>query len=418
LPPALRVWTHRDYAIYMAGCVPNYVTFWMQKVGIGWLAWELTHSPFWLGVVTAVDLAPLLLLAPLAGAISDRWEALRQFRITQVLILAHGLALPAFYFSGLMRLDVLIGLTVYSGVVYPFMTTARYSIVPRLVPRSELASAIGLDSAFFHGSRFLGPAIAGFVIPAFGVGGTFGVNAAGSAGLLTALCFVTLRPAEAPAKRSRNILAEMREAFLYVRSHPGIGRIFLVLTVASTCTRPVQDMMPGIVDGVYHAGPRGLAWMVSSLGVGAMMSAAWIAMRGRTSGLTSLVIFGAFNVSVCVMLIVAAPNLALGIPVAVLTGFSLNSMSTSTQTLVQSAVADDMRGRVMGLYIMIFRGAPAFGSLLVGAASSHFGLRAAFIGAGCAGLISFAAAAPQRKAIAAALERQRAETGAKTPAPA
>jgi predicted MFS family arabinose efflux permease len=316
-----------------------------------------------------------------------------------------------------MRLEALIALTLYSGVVYPFMTTARYSIVPRLVPRTELASAIGLDSAFFHGSRFLGPAIAGFVIPAFGVGGTFVVNAAGSAGLLTALCFLRLRPAEAPPKRSRNILADMREAFLYVRRHPGIGRIFLVLTVASTCTRPVQDMMPGIVDGVYRAGPQGLAWMVSSLGVGAMMSAAWIAMRGRTSGLTSIVIIGAFSVSLCVMFIVAAPGLVFGIPAAILTGFSLNSMSTSTQTLVQSAVADDMRGRVMGLYIMIFRGAPAFGSLLIGAASSHFGLRAAFIGAGCVGLLSWAVAAPKRKAIAAALEPRRVETDAKAPGP-
>jgi MFS family permease len=409
LPPALRVWTHRDYAIYMAGCIPNYMTFWMQKVGIAWLAWELTHSPFWLGVVTAMDLAPLLLLAPLAGALSDRWEPLRLFRITQICILAHGLALPALYFSGLMRIEVLLVLTAYSGIVYPFMSTARFSIVPRLLPRIDLPSAIGVDSAFFHGSRFLGPAIAGFVIPAFGVGGTFVVNAAGSAGLLTALFFVRLRPAEASTRKTKNILADVREAFSYVRHHGGIGPIFLVLTVASTFTRPVQDMMPGIVDGIYHAGASGLAWMMSSLGVGAMMSAGWIAVRGRTAGLTSVIILGAFSVSLGVMGLVSTDHLAFGIPIAVFTGFSLNTMSTSVQTLVQSAVADEMRGRVMGLYIMIFRGAPAFGSLLIGAASTHFGLRNAFVAAGCMGLLSWAAALPRRRAIAVALEREHVE---------
>ncbi len=407
LPPILRVWENRDYAVYMAGSIPNYVTFWMQKVGIGWLAWELTHSPFWLGVVTAVDLAPLLLLAPFAGALSDRREPLRLFRLTQIGILGHGLALPILYFTGLMRIETLLALTAYSGVVYPFMSAARFSIVPGLMPRGDLASGVALDSAFFHASRFIGPAIAGFIIPAFGVGGTFVVNAAGSAGLLIALCFVNVRPSENRPRRAKNIFADVVEAISYVRNHGGIGQIFLILTIASTCARPVQDMMPGIVDGIYHAGPRGLAWMMSSLGVGAMLSAAWIAARGRTAGLTSWIMFGAFNVSLCVMCIVMVETLALAIPLAVLTGFSLNTMSTSTQALVQSSVDDAMRGRVMSLYIMIFRGAPAFGSLLVGAASSHIGLRAAFIGASCLALVSWASALPRRRAIAAALEQGR-----------
>ena len=111
MPPVLSVWKNRNYAIFMSGCIPNYITFWMQKVGIGWLAWEMTHSPFWLGVVTAVDLAPLLILAPFAGALADRWEAMKQFRITQIGVLLHGIALPAVYFSGLMRIEVLIALT-------------------------------------------------------------------------------------------------------------------------------------------------------------------------------------------------------------------------------------------------------------------------------------------------------------------
>ncbi len=405
LPPVLSVWANRNFAIFMAGCIPNYITFWMQKVGIGWLAWELTHSPFWLGVVTAVDLMPLLVLAPFAGALADRWEALKQFRVTQICVLLHGVALPVLYFTGLMRIEVLIALSVYSGIIYPFNSTARLAILPRLLPRAEFATGIGLDSAFFHGSRFIGPAIAAVIIPVFGVGATFLVNAIGSANMLTALWFVELRPSEGEPRKAKNIFADVGEAFSYIRNQGGIATIFMMLTVASAFTRPIQDMMPALAGDVFHSGAVGLAWLTSSLGIGAMISAAWIASRGRISGLTMVIISGAFNVSIGVAGLVATDQLWIGIVCAVLTGFSLNTMSTSVQTLVQSSVSDDMRGRVMSLYIMIFRGAPAFGSLLIGIASSHFGLRITFAVAACMSLITGLIAFPRRRRLAAELEK-------------
>ena len=406
MPPVLSVWKNRNYAIFMSGCIPKNITFWMQKVGIAWLAWEMTHSPFWLGVVTAVDLAPLLILAPFAGALADRWEAMKQFRITQIGVLLHGIALPTLYFSGLMRIEALIALTAYSGIIYPFNSTARLSILPRLLPRAEFPTGIGLDSAFFHGSRFLGPAIAALLIPIYGVGATFLVNAIGSAWLQFALLFLKLRPAEGEPRKPKNILGDVKEAFSYVRHHGGIGSIFLMLTVASAFTRPIQDMMPGIAGDIFHSGAVGLAWLTSSLGIGAMISAGWIASRGRISGLTTVIIAGAFNVSLGVAGLVSTDLLWVGIASAVLTGFSLNTMSTSVQTLVQSAVSDDMRGRVMSLYIMIFRGAPAFGSLLIGIVSSHFGLRATFAVAASMSLAIGLFSLPRRRRLIDELETE------------
>ncbi len=405
LPPVLRVWTHRNYAIFMGGCIPNYITFWMQRVGIGWLAWDMTHSPLWLGIVTAADLAPLLLLAPIAGALADRWEVLKQFRLTQVCILLHGAALPALYFADLLRIEVLLALTVFYGIVYPFMSAARLSVMPRTLPRADLASGIALDSAFFHGSRFLGPAIAAMIIPVFGVGSTLLVNAFGSAWLQLALFFVKLRPPEGEARKPKNMFNDVKESFSFVRNHGGIGPIFLMLTVASCFTRPIQDMMPGIAGSVFHAGPVGLAWLTSSLGIGAMISAGWIAFRGRISGLTNVVVNGALLLSIGTFGLVSTEWIYIGIPFAVLMGFSLNTMSTSVQALVQNAVGDDMRGRVMSLYIMIFRGAPALGSLLIGLASTHFGLRAAFAVSACLNLILWIVFMPRRRKIAVSMER-------------
>ncbi len=402
--PILRVWTYRDYALFMAGCIPNYITFWMQKVGIGWLAWDLTHSTFWLGLVTAIDLAPLLIFAPIAGALADRWGALNQFRVTQIGVMAHAAALPGLYFTGFLNIEALVALTIFSGIVYPFMSTARLGVLPRILPRDILASGIGMDSAFFHGSRFIGPAIAALLIPLYGVGATFVVNAIGCGGLLIALWLIELRPAEGEARKPKNLFADVGEAFSYVRHHDGIGPIFLLLTIASTFTRPIQDMLPGIAGGIFHAGPEGLAWLTSALGIGAMISAAWIATRGRVAGLTTVIMTGALNVSIGSIALVLSDQLLLGIPCAALIGFSLNTMSTSVQTLVQSAVSDDMRGRVMSLYVMIFRGAPALGSLVIGLISDRFGLSATFVLAGCLGLISWGFSMPKRKQIAASLE--------------
>ena len=402
--PILRVWTHRDYALFMVGCIPNYITFWMQRVGIGWLAWDLTHSTFWLGLVTAIDLAPLLLLAPIAGALVDRWGALRQFRVTQIGVMLHAAAFPVLYFTGLMNIEALVALTIFSGIVYPFMSTARLGVLPRILPRDILASGIGLDSAFFHGSRFVGPAIAALLIPLYGVGATFVVNVIGSAGLMITLWMISLRPAEGEPRKAKTLFADVGEAFSYVRHHKGIGPIFLLLTIASTFTRPIQDMLPGIAGSVFHSGPEGLAWLTSALGIGGMISAAWIATRGRVSGLTTVIMTGAFNVSIGSIALVMSDQLMFGIPFAVLIGFSLNTMSTSVQTLVQSAVSDDMRGRVMSLYVMIFRGAPALGSLVIGLISDRLGLTTTFLLAGCLGLLSWGLSMPKRQQIAASLE--------------
>lgn len=406
LPPVLRVWTNRNYAFFMGGCIPNYITYWMQRVGIGWLAWEMTHSPLWLGILAAMDLAPLLLLAPIAGAVVDRWDPLKQFRIAQFCILLHAAALPLLYFSGNMSIGALLGLTAFYGIVYPFMSSARLAVLPRTMRREDLASGIALDSALFHGSRFLGPAIAGVLIPIFGVGATLVVNAFGSAWLQVCLLFVKLASPEGPGRKARNIFRDVGEAFSYVRHHGGIGPIFLVLVVVSTFTRPVQDMMPGIAGSIYHAGPVGLAWLTSSLGVGAMISGAWIAFRGRIAGLTQVIINGALLMTAGIAGLVSTDIIYIGIPFAVLTGFSLNTMSTSVQTLVQASVPDDMRGRVMSLYIMIFRGAPAMGSLILGAVSTHIGLQVSFT---CAAVLSFTMWVifrPRRRAIAAELEQE------------
>ena len=407
--PILRIWAHRNYAFFMGGMAPSLLANWMQRVGVGWLAWELTHSTDWLGAVAAADFAPMLVLAPLAGAVTDRGHPLRQVQIAQALILAQAIALTLLTFAGQMTIELLFGLSLLLGCLHPFSIAARHAVVPKTVPREHFATAIALDSAIFQTSRFIGPAIAGILIPTVGVGGTFAAYAVGLAIFLAALFCLDLPPPDRKAHRQNHILQDVREGLAYVRGHPGIWPVFVLLSVVSVLMRPLQDMLPGFAGGVFHAGPVGLALLTSSLGVGATISATWIATRGHVRGLARLFVVGCLVLGIATLGFVATAELWVALIFGAFSGFALNSMSTSTQALVQTAVADHMRGRVMSLYTLIFRGTPAIGAVAIGLLAERFGLRLTFAAAAVICLAAWAVAAPRHRTLASALERANGE---------
>lgn len=405
MPDALaRVLAHRNYAWLLLGGAPSYITTWMQRVGVGWLAWELTHSPLWLGLVAAADLAPSLLLSPFAGAITDRHDRLFQLKLSKFLLLSQALALAVFQFAGLLTIELLFGLSLASGLVHPFNQAARHSVVPATISRADFPTAIAMDSAIFQVCRFLGPAAAAVMIPFAGVAGTFLSHVVGLAIFLFAL--FQLRLAAQPRKdnKGRSVGADVLEGLRYVRGHDAIWPLLLMLAVASVMLRPVQEMLPGFAGQVFGAGAVGLAWLTSTMGLGAFVSAVWIASRGGSKGLTNIAVFGLLGLCMATFGFVATGSLWVGALCATLMGFTVNTMSTSIQTLVQLAVADDMRGRVMSLYGLIWRGTPALGALVAGGVAEVLGLRWTFAAAAAICLVAWAVAARHRRAIALAAE--------------
>lgn len=403
LPPLLRVWTHRNYAYYIGGMTPNLITLWMQRVGIGWLAWELTESTIWLGLVAAADLAPMLFLAPFAGVAVDRGNPLRIQRIATALEVLQALALGIFTLLGMMQIELLFALSLMLGCVHPYATASRHAMIPSLVPREIYATAVAMDSALFNASRFLGPALAGLVITLSGAGGTFIVNACGCAIFLWGLFQVDALPPKRDQAR-RSVWGDVRSSLSYIRGHIGIAVLFVLVTVMSTFARPVQDMLPGFSGEVFNKGAIGLAWLTSSMGIGAMASAVWIAARGRVTGLTASVVFGCLGLSLAIIGFVATDNLYVASVFCALIGFTMNSVSTSAQTLVQFTVGDDMRGRVMSFYALVYRGTPAIGAVVVGALSEHLSLRWAFAGVAVIVLLAWVLVLGKRRAMTAALE--------------
>jgi MFS family permease len=407
MTPLLRVLSYRKFALFEGGLFPQYMTGWIQRVGAGWLAWELTESTAWLGVIAAADLAPMIIIAPFAGAVADRLEPLRLIRLSQILLMVQAICLLTLSLSGYMRIEYLFALTLFSGMVYPFHSTARQSIIPSTVPRQDFSGAVAIDSACFHSNRFIGPTLAAFIIPAFGVNGAFFAHVIGS--FLSVGAFHALRlPPPDRTRRSRgNLFGDVGQTFVYAWRHPAIRPLLLILFCASFFVRPVQDMLPGFAEAVFSGNARTLAWLTSAMGIGALAGALHVAIRGGTRGLTDFCIIGYVCTAAGGLGISLAPNLWAGLLFLFIGGYGLNVMSTCVQALMQLAVDDHIRGRVLSLYLLFYRGIPAIGALLVGVAAEVYGLRGATGAGGLLCILMLVVIWPTRRPIIALLETPR-----------
>ncbi len=404
--PALRVWRNRNYLLFEAGWFPQSITTWIQRIGVTWLAWELTHSNAWVGAIAAADLAPMIVLAPIAGAMADRASnAMRLLRLTKVLMLAQAVVLAVLMYADLMSIEILFALSLVTGVIHPYASAARQIVLASSVVREDFPSAIALDSALFQSCRFIGPALAAIMIVWWGVSSTFIAHIAGNVILLATLMFMKIEPRDRRGHVRRSLLIEIADSVNYTRGHGAIWPLFLLLTVASILLRPVQELLPGFASKVFDAGPEGLGWLASSMGIGATASATWIAFRGRIEGLSNWAIAGGLILVLATLGFAATDQLWLGLIFAGLTAFGINTMSTSIQTITQSVVSDGMRGRVMSLYSLIFRGLPAIGALVLGSIADKIGLSRTFTIVALMSLCVWGLVAVKARTIAEAVRR-------------
>lgn len=405
--PVVGVWRHRDYRRFMLGLGVFYVTGWMQRIGVGWLAWELTHSHAWVGAVAAADLAPLVVLGPFAGAQADRSDPLRLMRWSQIAFIAQAVVLAALTLSGQMTIGLLFALSLASGLVQPYYTAARQMIIPASVPRAVFPTAITFDATFFHGSRFMGPMLAAIAIPFAGVESTFLVHVVGCLVFFLMVARMSLEIPPRDTHKAAGLLREIADGLAYTRSHPGIWPLFGMLAVASLFARPLQDLLPGFAGAVFEAGAPGLAWLTSSMGAGSLAAGIYLATRGHVRGLATASIAATCALAVTTFGFVSTNRLASGISFAIVWGFALTLMGVGIQAMTQVTVADDMRGRVMILYAMIYRGLPAVGALTIGVIAEYIGIRSTFALAALVTLVAWLTLARRHKSIDEAMSVQR-----------
>ena len=374
LGKTVQAFTHRNYRIYAAGNAVSLTGVWMQRVAVGWLAWSLTHSGAWLGIVSMAEFFPVVFLSPLAGALADRRDRVGIIRVTQIAGSIEASLLAVLVYTGAITIELLFGLTLLLGIFNAVAQPSRLALIPTLVDRAALPSALAINAIIFNSARFLGPAVAGVVIAKLSVAAAFTVNAVTYVAFLIAM--TNLRGIRAlPVAATQGVLKASAEAYGYASRHPGIAPMLLLFTITTIGTRGFVELFPGFADSVFGRGPEGLATLTSTVGLGAIFGAGWMLLRPAVSGLTALVLGNTLMISLAILGFTLTDRFTIALPCVFLAGTAMTITGVGAQTLIQAAVDIRMRGRIMALYGMIFRAGPALGAVLMGSLSERFGLR-------------------------------------------
>ena len=399
------VLAQRNARIFYSGSVICWTGSWIQRIATDWLAWELTHSIMWVAVIAFCNLVPSVVISPIAGAVADRMDRVHLTMISQFVAAGQAAILVALVLTGTIRIEFMAILTACNGAAETFAQPARQCLIPGLVPRRYLPGAVALNSLTYNLARFIGPAISGPMIAAWGVVPSIAVNCA--AFLYASLTMVMLRldPAIRRSQRTTgSVLHDAIEGVRYVTRHRGIGPIMLFAATMGMLLRAVPEMLPPYVEDLFGRRAEGLATLASAMGAAALVGGSYVAIRGRLQGLTRLALLCGLCLTLATAGFVATGHFAVGVACIAAMGAMTTMHGISIQTLLQSSCSPLMVGRVLSLWGMITRAAPAMGALVYGAASELVGLQIPVLVGSSLCLLMWLRTWRRRTSIAAALE--------------
>jgi MFS family permease len=369
----LRALSHRNYRLFFGGQSISLIGTWMTRIATGWLVYRLTHSAFLLGIVGFAGQIPAFFLVAFAGVWIDRWDRHRTLVITQVLSMVQSFALAALALSGIINIAEIIALSLFQGLINAFDMPARQAFVVQMVEnRDDLGNAIALNSSMVNAARLIGPSVAGLVIAASSEGWCFLIDGISYIAVIISLLAMKIVPLPRPA-RGKAVWHDLREGWRYVTGSPPIRSVLLLLGLSSLVGMPYTVLMPIFAGTVLHGGPHTLGFLMGAAGVGALISATLLAMRKSVVGLGRVVPMSAALFGVGLMTFSQSRLLWLSLVLLLVAGAGMMQQLAASNTIVQTIVEDDKRGRVMSFYSMAFLGMTPFGSLLGGIAANHFG---------------------------------------------
>lgn len=372
LPFALRALRHRNYRLFFSGQLISVTGSWMQTVAESWLVYQLTGSAVLLGVVGFASQFPIFLLAPVGGAVADRYPRHRILLATQTSAMILAFVLSALTLTGTITVPLLVTIAALLGIVNAFDIPARQSFVVEMVGREDLVNAIALNSSIFNSARIIGPSIAGVLVGAIGEGWCFFVNGASYIAVLAGLLSMTVPPRR-PVPLTGSPVGRIVEGFTFVWRTRPIGTLLLLLGFLSFVAMPYSVLMPIFADQILNGGPRGLGVLMGAAGVGALAGALTLAARRGVKGLGRWVAMAAAGFGAGLVLFSLSRTFWLSAAILVPMGYCMIVAMAASNTLIQSMVPDNMRGRVMAVYSMMFMGMAPLGALTAGAVADHIG---------------------------------------------
>jgi MFS family permease len=371
--PLFRALRHRNFRLFFGGQSVSLVGTWITRIATSWLVWRLTGSALLLGVTGFCSQIPALILSPISGVYVDRWNRHRVLIVTQALSLLQSLALAVLTRAGIITVPEVLGLQLLQGAINAFDTPARQAFLVHMIEdRADLPNAIALNSTMVNASRILGPSIGGALIAAVGEGWCFMLDAISYIAVIASLLAMRLPPAELRRATTR-VREELAAGFRYVTRFGPVRATLLLLSLVSLAGMPYSTLMPDIATRILHGGAGTLGALMTASGCGALAGALYLATRrtvlglGRTLATATLV----FGLGLVAFSFTRSLPLALVLLPVVGAGFMVQMASANT--LVQTIVTEELRGRVMAYYTMAFLGTAPIGALLGGIAAEHIG---------------------------------------------
>ena len=365
---------HRNFRLFWTGQTVSLIGTWMQSVGVGWLALELTNSAFMVGVVSAAGSFPVLLLSLYGGVVADRRSKLRIVIVCQALLLVEAAALWWFTWTGLINVGWLLALTTVGGVISAFEIPARQAMIVELVSREDLVDAIALNSGGFNLARIVGPSIAAIILAKYGLAWCFGINALSYFAVLGSLARVRL-PAWTPVQHLVSPAEQLKQGLRYIRSSRAVSGLMGVIAVYSIFGFQYLTMMPVVARDVLHTGASGYGLLLTFVGIGALTGALSLAglggriRRGRLFNATAYAFAG------LTILFSLMRTVHIAAFVLLFLGLTMLINGALANGILQSVVPDELRGRVMATYVFVYVGFTPIGSFIAGAMARFVGVQ-------------------------------------------
>jgi MFS family permease len=369
----LRALEHRNYRLFFGGQGISLIGTWMQQIAMSWLVYRLTGSALILGVVSFSGQIPIFLFASIAGVFADRWNRHRILIVTQTLSMIQAFALSFLTLSEMVTVWHIVFFSIFLGLVNALDMPTRQSFIVEMLDRGEdIGNAIALNSLMFNGARLVGPAVAGILIGLLGEGLCFFINGVSFFFIIIALLAMKLREKKKMVRISR-AWQDFKEGYSYAFGFKPIRYLLFQLGLMSFMSMPYVVLMPIFAKDILHGGPHTMGFLVGASGVGALAGSVFLASRRTVLGLGRIIVFSSSVFGLGVIAFSFSKVLLPSMITMFFAGFGLIVQMAATNTILQTIVEEDKRGRVMSFYATAFIGMSPFGSLFAGTTASWLG---------------------------------------------
>ncbi len=368
-----RALRHRNFRLFVAGQIVSLIGTWMQNVAQSWLVYRMTHSSLLLGTAWFCTQIPVFALGPFGGLAADRFSRHRLVVLTQTLSMIQALLLAALTLTGTVQVWHVLALATLLGCINAFDMPARQSLIIQMTGKEDLLCAISLNSAIFNSARVVGPGLAGLVVALVGEGSCFLLNGISFLAVIGCLLAMRLPPFQPPKQESP--WAHLVDGFRYVYHHVLVRRLLAMMAAVTTAGMPAVVLMPFFADAIFHRGSQGLGYLMGAMGIGAVVGTLVLAGHDQASALVKVIVLSSATTGLGFILFSLSPAFWISLAIMPVIGFSVMRQMAAANTLIQTAIPDQYRGRTMAMYSMTVVGLGPFGSLAAGALAAAWGAR-------------------------------------------